>query len=472
MAESAILQAIEQICQEKNISREAVIEAIEHALAAAYRKDFGQKNQNIKVEFNPETGGMKVFDLKTVVEDVPLEEEKEELQELKDKKGGEKGKKKKTKKEKKSPSGKTSEDKGGITEVASPEALIGTEEEKKRFNPRTEIMISEAKKIKKGYRIGDEIKTELPIPTEFGRIAAQTAKQVIVQRLREAERQMIYENFKKLEGQVVNGIVQRRERQVILVDINETTAILPLREQIEEEKYYPGQKIKVYLIAVNETPRGPEIIVSRRHPEIVREIFKSEIPEIKSGAVEIKGVARAAGYRSKVAVWTEEKNLDPVGAAIGQRGVRIQTIITELGGEKVDIIEYSDDPIKFINNALGPAKISSIKIIDQEEKRVSAVVKRNQYSLVIGRGGMNIRLAMELTGWKIIVLIEEEMEETDKKTENEKGEKTTEAGTKKGAKIETEGKEKSEGDERGEKKEKEVKLITKKLRAKKSNIKS
>lgn len=377
---NTILSAIEEICLEKKLSKEQVLEAIEQALASAYRKDFGNKMQNLKVEFDPETGKMKVFDEKTVVEDLPeeLEEEKEEEE---------------------------SEE----------------ETEKRRFNPKTEIQISEAKKTKKKVKIGDIIKTPLEIPADFGRIAAQTAKQVIVQKLREAERETIYEKYKEQEGKVINGIVQGREKQVLLIDLGEISAILPLSEQIKEERYFPDQKIKVYVVSVNKTPKGPEIIVSRRHAEVLKELFKLEIPEIANGVVEIKAIAREAGARSKVAVWTKEESIDPVGACIGQRGVRIQTVIAEIGGEKIDIIEYDENPEKFIINALAPAKIASLKI-NEKQKIALAKVKDNQLSLAIGRNGQNVRLAAKLTGWKIDIQ-EEKEEKTEEKEKKDKEEK-------------------------------------------------
>lgn len=365
--------AIEQICLEKNLAKEKVLEAIEQALAAAYRKDFGEKNQNIKVEFNPVNGAMKIFDIKTVVEDSLWEEFQKEMEERKSE------------------------------EIASEE-----EKEKKRFNPRTDIALAEARKIKKSMKLGDEIKTELSLPEDFGRVAAQTAKQVIIQRLREAERQNIFDTFKNQEGKVINGVIQRREsNDSFVVDLNSTTAILPPSEQVREEKYYPGQKLRFYIAAVNMTPRGPEIITSRRHSEIVKELFRLEIPEINSGVVEIKGIAREAGLRSKVAVVSNDENIDPIGSCIGQKGVRIQTIINELSGEKIDIIEYSEDQAKFISNALAPAK-ATLVILNEDGKKSVVSVKENQFSLAIGRDGQNVRLAARLTGWAIEVVKDSE----------------------------------------------------------------
>ncbi len=407
---NTILSAIEQICQEKKLSKEQVLAAIEQALAAAYRRDFGNKLQNIKVKFNPETGQMKVCDEKTVVEDLPEPSSASPpAKASKDKKE----KKPKTTKVKKKEEPKEEE-----------------KEEKKRFNPKTEIQISEArrparqaKKIKKTkIKVGDVIRQELEIPTDFGRIAAQTAKQVIIQKLREAERETIFKKYKAKEGEVINGIIQRRERQTVFIDLGDTTAILPYNEQVGEERYHPDQKIKVYLISVNKVSKGPEIIVSRRHPEILKELFKLEIPEVANEVVEIKAIAREPGARSKVAVWTKEESIDPIGASIGQRGVRIQTIIAEIGGEKIDIIEYDDDPEKFIANALAPAKVCSLEL-NKKEKSTLVRVKKNQLSLAIGRAGQNVRLAAKLTGWRIDV--QEEMPEDLKEKETKKKEKKT-----------------------------------------------
>jgi N utilization substance protein A len=369
--EPTILQAIEQICQEKKLSKEIVLGAIEQALAAAYRRDYGHKNQNIKVEFNPENGSMRVFDVKTVVEDLPKETKE-----------------------------KTKEETG----------------EKRRFNPKTEIQLSEAKKINKNIKVGETLITELPLPTGFGRVAAQTAKQVIVQRLREAERQTIFERYKSQEGKIITGVIQRKEKNMVLVDLPDITALLPPSEQILEEKYIPGQKMQFYLQAVKQTTKGPEIILSRRHPEIIRELFKQEIPEIANGIVEIKAVAREAGSRAKVAVWTKEKGVDPVGACIGQKGVRIQTIIAQLGGEKIDIIEWDEDPKKFVANALSPAKIQSLEL-DEKNKKAIIKTKEEHLSLAIGRAGQNIRLASRLTGYEIEVqtIPKEEKEKTEEK---------------------------------------------------------
>lgn len=381
---SDITNAIKQICDEKGLSYDAVITTIESALAAAYRKDYGEKNQNIKVEYNPETNGSKVFDVKTVVDDVPEEElaalEEAEQVEVK-------------------PKGKREEVPVKV-ETAVAEEVAEGEEEKHRFNPKTELQISDAKKLDKKYKIGDEIKTELQTHDEYGRMAAQTAKQVIIQRLREAERDMVFGEFKDKEHEVITGFVQRREGRVILVDLGKATGVIPPEEQIRGERYNSGERLKFYVKEVKVTPRGPEIVLSRTLEEILKKVFYLEIPEISNGLVEIKGVAREAGNRSKVAVFAENENIDPIGSCVGQRGSRIQTIIRELGGEKIDIIEYNEDPEVFIANALAPAKVEDVKLVT-EEHQAFITVKDDQLSLAIGKDGQNVRLAAHLTGWKI-----------------------------------------------------------------------
>lgn len=360
--------AIQQICDEKNISLDAVVETIEAALAAAYRKDFGEKNQNIKVEFSLTTGDMKVFDVKTVVEDVDLELQENEIAKQ--------------------------EERRQMGEEIPEEEVI------KRFNPRTEIMLAEAKMIKPDAELNEEIWTKLEIPSGFGRMAAQTAKQVIIQRLREAERQTVFDEFKDREGRVMDGVVQRKEGRLVFVDIGRAMAIMPVEEQIPTESYKTGQRLKFYVVSVNLGNRGAEIIVSRAHEQLVRTLFSIEVPEISTGVVEIKSVAREAGLRTKIAVTSAQENIDPIGSCVGQRGARVQTIINELAGEKIDIIEWNEDAKIFIANSLSPAKISSLELFD-EEKLAHVFVAEDQLSLAIGKGGQNVRLAAKLTGWKI-----------------------------------------------------------------------
>ncbi len=366
-----IASAIKQVCDEKGIPQEQVIEALEAALAAAYRKDFGEKNQNIKVIFDIKTGTFQVYDVKKVVEDSVIEEEVE----------------------------------GEQMPEAEQVVELGEDGEplKKRFNPKTEVMISEAQKIDASLVIGDDMRTELVAPSfeAFGRMAAQTAKQVLIQKDREAERNNLYQTYKDKEGKLVVGTVQRREEQRVLVDLgNRVTAVMPFGEQIPRERYSSGDRIKFVVLSIGMTTRGPEIIISRANPLFVERIFEAEIPEVASGAIEIKGLSRDPGFRSKVAVMTHQENIDPIGSCIGQRGGRIQTIIQELGGEKIDIILYNEDPTVFISNALSPAKVSSITL-SQINQVANVKVPEDQLSLAIGRMGQNVRLASQLTGWSI-----------------------------------------------------------------------
>lgn len=373
---SEITKAIQSLCDEKNLSYDAVMETIEAALAAAYRKDFGNKQQNIKVKFDPETGDMQAWDIKTVVEDIDeevLTKAQEELSERREK-AREEGR-----------------------ELAEEEVA-----DLPRFNPKLEMMLSEAKEIKKKAKVGEVLEIPLEISGEFGRMAAQTAKQVIIQKIREAERGMVFEDYKKQEGQIIVGTIQRVEGRKILVDLGKISGILPSEQQAPNEFYRPGAKMKFLVLAVNMSVRGPEILLSRNSPEIVRAIFRQEIPEVADGTIEIKGIARDAGFRSKVAVFTADETIDPIGSCIGQRGSRINTIIEEMGGEKIDIIKYSDDAKSYIAKALSPAKVLDV-VLYEDTKTADVEVASDQFSLAIGRSGQNVRLASELSGWKINV---------------------------------------------------------------------
>lgn len=384
---SEINNAIKQLCEEKSLDYNSVISAIELALAAAYRKDYGERNQNIRVKFNPEAGTSEIFDVKTVVENLSAEEEAEMLSNLYNPAPKEPRKE------------EYREESRSFQEVEE----VSSEEEKKKFNPKTDIQVKEAMILKHDAKVGDEIVTDLPIPESYGRMAAQTAKQVIIQKLREMERDMIFGEFKDKEHEVVSGVVQRREGRLVFVDLGKAIGILPSEEQIFNENYNPGARLKVFVKEVVEGHKGPEIILSRRSEEILKKVFYLEIPEIANGLVEIKGVAREAGARSKVAIWTEAENVDPVGSCVGQRGSRIQTIIGELGGEKIDIIEYSEDSAKFIANSLAPAKVISIDLNEEEHKAI-VKVSSDKLSLAIGKSGQNVRLAARLTGWKIDII--------------------------------------------------------------------
>lgn len=403
MAKSELLLAVEQICDEKNISFDAVIDTIEAALAVAYRKEFGNKLLNCRVEFNPEDLSTQIYDVKTVVEDPDEEElaamaEEEHRREQLRKEEFVTGKKREDKK-KKEEKPKGDEEK---KEVAKGEDGV-EEEEKKRFNPRTDISLSDAKEVKPDAEIGDEIIKELPVPDGYGRVAAQTAKQVIIQKLREAERETLYNEYKDRVGEIVNATVQRVEGPMVYMDLGQATAMMPPSQQIKSEQYRIGDRYKVFLLSVEKTNKGPEIIASRTAPEMVAELFQMEVPEIGSGSIEVKSVAREPGLRSKIAVLSLEENIDPIGSCVGQRGARVQTVMNELGGEKIDIIEYNADPVKFIVNALSPAKVISVQLKEEEQTAI-AYVNEDQLSLAIGKGGQNVRLAARLSGWKIDVM--------------------------------------------------------------------
>lgn len=374
---SDITKAIQALCDEKGLTYDAVMETIEAALAAAYRKDFGNKQQNIKVKFDPDSGDMKAWDVKIVVDDIEpeiLEKAQEELSLRRE---------------------KAREENRELTEEETADLP--------RFNPKTEIMKTEAKAIKKSAKVGEVMEIVLEIPHDFGRMAAQTAKQVIIQKIREAERNIVFGDFKGQEGQLIMGTIQRVEGRKTLIDLGKITGIMPSDQQIQNEHYRPGARMKFFVVSVEMTSRGPEIILSRSSSAIVREIFKQEIPEIASGVIEIKGVARDPGFRSKVAVATSDPAVDPIGSCIGQRGSRINTIIEELGGEKIDIIQYSEDAVQYISHSLSPAKVLEVEL-NEEQKSAKASVGPEQFSVAIGRGGQNVRLASELTGWKINVI--------------------------------------------------------------------
>lgn len=409
---SEISKAIKSLCEEKNLPFEAVLTTIESAMAAAYRKDFGNKLQNIKVKFDPETGGIEAWDVKTVVPDVSDEDLAKAQEELVKRR-----------------------------EQAAQEERELTEEDLAdlpRFNPRTEIMLAKAKELNKKNKVGEVLEIPLEIPGEFGRMAAQTAKQVIIQKIREVERGMVFDDFKNQEGQIITGVVQRVEGRKALIDLGKVTGVLTADQQIPNEFYRPGAKMKFYVKSVEMTNRGPEIFLSRTDKNIIKAIFSQEIPEVSENLVKIKDVARDAGFRSKVSVYTDDESIDPIGSCIGQRGSRIKTVIEELGGEKMDIILYSEDAKDYITNALSPAKILEVTL-NEEEKTADVLVASDQFSLAIGRNGQNVRLASDMTGWKINVnedggkKVAEEGEtdekEEDKIEENKIEEKTADKET-------------------------------------------
>lgn len=349
MATSPFMAAIHQIADEKGLDTDVILETVEAALAAAYRKDYGNPNQVVRAELDPETMETRMFQVFTVVEDELLEE------------------------------------------------------------PESQKTLEEARKIRKNAELGEEVEIELPVHTEFGRIAAQTAKQVIIQRIREAEREMLYSEFKGKEGQLLNGNVQQVEGDIVIINLGRINALLLPTGQIPGERYYVGQRLKVYIQGVEETAKGPKVVVSRTDAGLIAALFALEVPEIASGAVEIKAIAREAGARTKMAVASTQEGLDPVGSCVGQRGTRVQAVLAEIGDEKVDIIPWDEDLNQFIANALSPAKVQNIELNEETHKAV-VTVDEDQLSLAIGRGGQNVRLASKLTGWSIDITKEGEEE--------------------------------------------------------------
>lgn len=391
------ISAIKQITEEKGIPEGKVVETIEAAIAAAYKRDYGEKGQIIKAKLDQETGDVKITQIKYVVEGV--DEEGNVIGEIPDRPDLlEMQREMEAPRITEIPKETSETKKDGPTEEVGPE-----EGGKIKFNPEKYLILEEAKKINKKLKVGDEVVFERESKTDFGRIAAQTAKQVIIQRLREVEREAIFTEFKKKENEVISGIVQRVEGNMVYVDLGRTNGLLIPAEQLYQENYRIGQRLRFLILRVEETHRGPVVLLSRSHPKLVMKLFEFEVPEIDSGSVEIKAIAREAGSRSKIAVTSKEEGVDPIGSLVGQKGVRVQTVINELGGEKIDIIEWNDDPAKFIANALSPAKIIDVKILDEQRRHALAEVADDQFSLAIGKKGQNVRLAAKLSGWKIDV---------------------------------------------------------------------
>lgn len=382
------ISAISQIAEEKVIPKEKVIEIIEMALSAAYKKEYGQKGQNIRAKLNPETGKVKFSKIRMVVDETMLKEEEpeEEREEIKESPDSKKGAEVKGKE---------------VKETSAEVNAEGQEGEKKiRFNEERHIMIGEAKKIKADAVIGDELEFDLETHEDFGRISAQTAKQVIIQRLREAERDAILGEFKSKEGEIVSGIIQRIEGKTIYIDLGRTVGILLPQEQIPREFYRIGQRLRFFVMKVDTGIKEPTVLLSRAYPKFLTKLFEMEVPEVASETVQIKSIAREPGSRSKVAVASIDEKIDPIGSMVGQKGSRISTVINELGGEKIDIIEWSEKPEKFIANSLSPAKVLEVKT-SKKANLAEVLVSEDQVSLAIGREGQNVRLAVKLTGWKI-----------------------------------------------------------------------
>lgn len=379
--------ALGQIAEEKGITQERVIDTVEAALSAAYKKDYGKRGQHIRAQFNPEMGSAQFFLVKEVVDETTRDFSEIGVQEEEQ---GEDSPKKRVYRR---------EEEGETRENRIP-----------RFNPERDILLEEALKIKKNISIGDVLEEELESHTTFGRVAAQTAKQVIIQKIREAERESMFADFKKREGEVVSGTVERIEGRAVYVTVGRSTGVIFANEQSPNDRYRVGQRIKVYVVRVDSDPRGPGIILSRSDKELVRNLFSLEVPEIFAKTVEIKAIAREAGVRTKMAVFASEEGIDPIGSCVGQKGTRVQAVIDELGGEKIDIIEWSENPEKFIRSAMSPAKIIRIDL-DREKQFAKIIVPEDQLSLAIGRQGQNVRLASKLTEWQIDIVSEEEDKE-------------------------------------------------------------
>ncbi|MBU8768619.1 transcription termination factor NusA [Cytobacillus oceanisediminis] len=343
---SELLDALTLLEKEKGISRDVIIEAIEAALVSAYRRNFNQA-QNVRIDLNLGNGTMRVFARKEVVDEV--------------------------------------------------------------FDPRLEISVEDAQKINPNYQVEDVVEMEVT-PKDFGRIAAQTAKQVVTQRVREAERGIIYSEFIDREEDIMTGIVQRTDPKFIYVSLGKIEAILPANEQMPNERYQPHDRIKVFITKVEKTTKGPQIFVSRTHPGLLKRLFEIEVPEIYDGTVEIKSVAREAGDRSKISVHSDNEEIDPVGSCVGPKGTRVQAVVNELKGEKIDIVKWSSDPVVFVANALSPSKVLDV-IVNEDDKATTVVVPDYQLSLAIGKRGQNARLAAKLTGWKIDIKSETDARE-------------------------------------------------------------
>lgn len=350
---NSVLSELEEV---RGIPRVSIIEAIEAALATAYKKEYGKRGQIIRTKFDITTGGTEFYQVKIVVDNTRvIFDEDEEVED------------------------------GDTREY---------------YNPEKHILIEDAKKIKKDVQLDEEMIFPIESKGDYGRIAAQTAKQVIMQKIREAEKTSVVSEFGAREGTIVTGTVQRIERGNVFIDMGRATGLLPYEEQISGERFSQGERVRAFLYRVEESPRGVFLRLSRSHPKFLEKLFEAESPELASGTVLIKAVAREAGYRSKIAAEAKDNHIDPVGALVGQRGVRVSTVMSELRGEKIDIIEWSADPKRFIEEALSPAKILEIET-NEDEKTAKVTVSEDQQSLAIGKGGQNVRLAAKLTGWKI-----------------------------------------------------------------------
>ena len=374
--------AVMEIADERGIPEERIFDIIEEAIASAYKKEYGRKKQKIVARLDKKTGELFFWQVKQVVTSEMLLTE-EEIQELREK--------------------RQAEGQEGQGQRFNEEELeVGEGEEKKiRFNPERHILLEEALAIDKNIKVNEELRIPLEAKEDFGRIAAQTAKQVILQKIREVEKDEAFREFSEKEGEVVSGIVQRVEKSAVFFDIGRAIGVLPFKEQIPNEFYRVGQRLKMYLLKTEQSPKGPMVVLSRIYPKLISKLFELEVPEIGAGQVIVRAIAREAGSRSKVAVSAEEEGIDPIGALVGQRGTRINAVINELGGEKIDIILWNEKPEKFLANALSPAKVLEVRVLPKN--RAQVIIPDDQLSLAIGKEGQNVRLAAKLTGWKIDV---------------------------------------------------------------------
>ena len=373
-----IVTIINQIAKERGIDPTRVLEGVEDSLATAYRKEYGEKGEVVKAKINSDTGEVKFWQIKEVVDEttvrMPVEGEEEE------------------------------ESLAGEPAASSPVAETEEDGEEKlpRYNSERHMLIDEAKGVKADAVLGDKLEFPLEPKLEFGRIAAQSAKQVILQKFREAEKESVLGEFKDKEGKIISGLIHRFDRGNVHVDLGRISGIMFTNETIPGERYSVNSRMRFYIIAIQENRRGqPEIVLSRSHPKFIAKLFELEVPEIADGTVAIKGIAREAGSRTKMAVYSDISGVDPIGSCVGQRGTRVMAVTNELGNEKIDIVEWSEDPAEYISASLSPAKVKEVQVFDKHEARV--IVPEDQLSLAIGKGGQNVRLAAKLTGWKIDV---------------------------------------------------------------------
>lgn len=369
MIDLKTIQSVLGEFEDRGITRETMIEAIESAMATAYKREYGKRGQIVRAMLDMNTGTVSFEQVKTIVDDtmVRFPEEGEELPE--------------------EPLHHTEE--GEVEEGKLPP-----------FDPEKHILLEDARRIKRDAELGGEMVFPLEPQDDFGRIAAQTAKQVIIQKIREAEKLSVLDEFGTKKGEIVSGIVQRMERGAVFIDLGRATGIIPYEEQIPGERFRPGERIQAYLYAVDEGFRGVYLRLSRSHPRFLVKLFEMEAPELASGALEVKGIAREPGSRTKIAIASTDPHVDPVGSLVGQRGVRVSTVMAALGGERIDIIEWSEDQSAFIKEALSPASVVEVEL-NEEDHRATVTVTEDQQSLAIGRGGQNVRLAAKLTGWNI-----------------------------------------------------------------------